>query len=84
MKIATVGIDLVKNVFQVHGIDERGKVVLKKQLRRDQMAAFFGIGCGKGLCGHARRRQTRYVDCSGRSVSSFRRALATLPRAFPS
>jgi transposase len=41
MKITTVGIDLAKNVFQVHGIDERGKVVLKKQLRRDQMAPFF-------------------------------------------
>lgn len=41
MKITTVGIDLAKNVFQVHGIDERGKAVLKKQLRREQMAAFF-------------------------------------------
>jgi transposase len=38
MKITTVGIDLAKNVFQVHGVDERGKAVLKKQLRRDQMA----------------------------------------------
>ena len=41
MKITTVGIDLAKNVFQVHGIDERGKAVLKKQLKREQMAAFF-------------------------------------------
>jgi transposase len=41
MKITTIGIDLAKNVFQVHGIDEHGKAVLKKQLRRDQMAAFF-------------------------------------------
>ena len=41
MKITTVGIDLATNVFQVHGIDEHGKAVLKKQLRRDQMAAFF-------------------------------------------
>lgn len=41
MKITTVGIDLAKNVFQVHGVDERGKAVLKKQLRRDQMATFF-------------------------------------------
>jgi transposase len=38
MKITTVGIDLAKNVFQVHGIDEHGKVI-KKQLKRDQMAA---------------------------------------------
>lgn len=41
MQVATIGIDLAKNVFQVHGVDERGKVVLKKQLRRDQMTTFF-------------------------------------------
>ena len=42
MKITTIGIDLAKNVFQVHGVDQRGKTVLKKQLKRAQMAAFFG------------------------------------------
>lgn len=41
MTITTVGIDLAKNLFQVHGVDERDKAILKKQLRRDQMAAFF-------------------------------------------
>jgi len=41
MKITTIGIDLAKNVFQVHGVDAQGKVMLKKQLKRDQMAAFF-------------------------------------------
>ena len=41
MKITTVGIDLAKNVFQVHAVDERGKAVLRKQLRREQVAAFF-------------------------------------------
>lgn len=41
MKITTVGIDLAKNVFQVHGVDERGKTMLKKQLKREQMAPFF-------------------------------------------
>jgi transposase len=41
MKITTIGIDLAKNVFQVHGVDERGKVVLKKALKRDQVAPFF-------------------------------------------
>ena len=41
MKITTVGIDLAKNVFQVHGIDQHGKVALRKQLKRDQVAAFF-------------------------------------------
>src|SRR5262245_35595495 len=41
MKITTIGIDLAKNVFQVHGVDERGRAVLKKRLKRDQMAGFF-------------------------------------------
>lgn len=41
MKITTVGIDLAKNVFQLHGINEHGKAVLKKQYRRDQMLPFF-------------------------------------------
>jgi transposase len=41
MKITTVGIDLAKNIFQVHGVDERGKAVLRKQLRRAQVAVFF-------------------------------------------
>ena len=41
MKIATIEIDLAKNVFQVHGVDERGHVVLRKQIRRDQLLAFM-------------------------------------------
>jgi transposase len=41
MNITTVGIDLAKNVFQVHGVDGGGKVVLGKQLRRAQVAVFF-------------------------------------------
>ena len=42
MKLTTVGIDLAKNVIQVHGVDARGKAVLKKQLKRNQVLAFFG------------------------------------------
>ena len=41
MKITTVGIDLAKNVFQIHAVDERGKTVLKKQLKRGQVVEFF-------------------------------------------
>ncbi|MBC8740319.1 IS110 family transposase [Paraburkholderia sp. UCT31] len=41
MKATTIGIDLAKNLFQIHGVDEHGKVVLKRQLRLEQMAAFF-------------------------------------------
>jgi transposase len=34
MQIATIGLDIAKNVFQVHGIDAAEKVVVRKQLRR--------------------------------------------------
>ena len=41
MQIATIGLDIAKNVFQVHGIDTAEKVVVRKQLRRSQVLAFF-------------------------------------------
>jgi transposase len=41
MQITTVGLDIAKNVFQVHGIDAKEKVVVRKQLRRSQVIAFF-------------------------------------------
>ncbi len=41
MNITTVGLDLAKLVFQVHGVDARGKVQVRKQLKRSQIAAFF-------------------------------------------
>jgi transposase len=41
MKITTLGLDLAKNVFQVHGVNERGQAVLKKQLKRAQVLPVF-------------------------------------------
>ena len=41
MKITTIGIDLAKNVFQIHALDERGKAVIKKKISRNQMILFF-------------------------------------------
>lgn len=41
MEFTTIGIDLAKHVFQLHGVDRAGNVVLRKQLRREQMAQFF-------------------------------------------
>jgi len=41
MQITTIGLDIVKNVFQVHGIDAGEKVVVRRQLRRSQVLAFF-------------------------------------------
>ena len=41
MKITTIGIDLAKSVLQVHGVDERGKAVLRKQLKCKEVVAYF-------------------------------------------
>jgi transposase len=41
MHITTIGLDLAKNVFQIHGVDANGKAVLRKQLKRSQILAFF-------------------------------------------
>jgi transposase len=40
-RVTTVGLDLAKNVFQVHGIDATGRVVLRRKLRRSEMLEFF-------------------------------------------
>jgi transposase len=40
-EITTVGLDLAKNVFQVHGADVLGRGVLRKKLRRDHVLPFF-------------------------------------------
>ena len=41
MQITTVGLDIAKNVFQIHGIDSDEQVVVRKQLRRGQVMGFF-------------------------------------------
>ena len=41
MTITTIGLDLAKNVFQVHAVDEAGTVVVRKALRRVQVMPFF-------------------------------------------
>lgn len=41
MQITTIGLDIAKNVFQVHAIDAEEKIVFRKQLRRGQVIQFF-------------------------------------------
>src|SRR5208282_601908 len=41
MNIRTLGIDLAKNVFRVHGVDSRGKTVVQRELRRRQLLSFI-------------------------------------------
>ncbi|KQN85144.1 transposase, partial [Sphingomonas sp. Leaf67] len=57
MEISTIGLDLAKNVFQVHGIDADGNVVVRRTLRRAQLLPFFASlpPCPVGMeaCGTA-------------------------------
>ena len=56
-EISMIGLDIAKNVFQVHAIDAAGNVVLRRQLRRSQVEKFFGdlppTRVGMEACGSA-------------------------------
>lgn len=41
MEITTIGLDLAKNVFQLHGVDATGEIVVRRRLRRAQVVDFF-------------------------------------------
>ena len=62
MQVTTIGVDLAKNVFQVHGITESEEVVFNRPLRRAQFLSFFEkldpclVGmesCSRPITGHA-------------------------------
>ena len=41
MQVTTIGLDIAKRVFQVHGVDAAGAVVVRKKLRRAELTPFF-------------------------------------------
>ena len=41
MTVKTIGLDLAKDVFQVHGISENGRVIFNKAIKRAKLLAFF-------------------------------------------
>jgi transposase len=71
LEITAIGADLAKSVFQVHGVDERGKTVLRKQLRREQMVEFFAKPppclVGMEACGSA-HHWARVLQGQGHTV----------------
>ncbi len=50
-EVITIGVDLAKNVFQVHGVDAAGETVIRRQLRRSRVWPFFAQlpGCLVGM-----------------------------------
>jgi transposase len=41
MEVSIIGLDLAKNVFQVHGVDAAGRIVIRRAIRRSQVLPFF-------------------------------------------
>jgi hypothetical protein len=72
--VTTIGFDIAKSVFQVHGIDAAEKVVVRKQLRRSQVRAFGGavsfprfVGA-KARSVYPNERTYRHCDWPGERV----------------
>jgi transposase len=89
MSAAFIGLDLAKSVFQVHGDDGQGKVVVAKRLRRDAVLAFFAnlepcvVGMEACAGSHFWAK-----DCPARShgasdVAAVRQALRQAPEVRP-
>ena len=66
-KITTLGVDLAKNVFQLHGVDFAGKAILRREVRRSQlmktMAQLEPCLIGIEACGGAHYWARRFAEC---------------------
>ena len=73
-EIVAIGIDLAKTVFQIHGVDAAGAVVVRRKLRRSQMPAFFAnlapclIGMEACAGAHVRARELTAPGHDARSM----------------
>jgi transposase len=72
MQVTTIGLDIAKNVFQVHGVDGRGRVVLRKRLARGKVLVFFAnlprcvVGLEAGGGAHHWARELRALGHDAR------------------
>ena len=70
-QVATIGLDLAKNVFQLHGVDAVGNVLLRKQLRRGDVLRFFAglspclVGMEACATAHYWAREARQAGAHG-------------------
>ena len=84
-QITTIGLDIAKNSFAVHGFDAEGKTVLKKELKRAQVAPFFArhepcrIGLEACASAHHWARELKALGHDARLIPA-QRVKAFLPR----
>jgi transposase len=62
--ITTIGLDIAKSVFQVHGVDAGGQVIVRRQLKRRSVLAFFQKLSPWSVSKLAPRRTTGRASCS--------------------
>ena len=63
MQVTTIGINLAKNIFQVHGVDAGGAIVIRKRLGRSKCAVIFREPVSL-VWKHVRQPITGLVSCS--------------------
>ncbi len=39
--VTTIGLDIAKSIFQIHGVDAEGKVIIRRKLKRRYVLSFF-------------------------------------------
>jgi hypothetical protein len=80
--ITTIGFDIAKSVFQVHGVDAAGQVVIRRQLKRRHVLAFFQKlpPCLVGIeaCASATSKSARIAACHSAPCSVLGRSLPLL------
>ncbi len=75
MKVTTIGLDIAKSVFQVHGVDERGKSCVSARLKRAEVRGFFAklppclIGLEAGGGAHYWARELERLGHTARLIS---------------
>jgi transposase len=69
--VKTIGLDIAKSVFQVHGVDANGQVVIRRKLKRRYLLAFFEklpaclVGIEACATSHHWSRQLQALGASG-------------------
>ena len=85
LAITTIGLDIAKSVFQVHGVDARGSAVVRRQLKRRYVLAFFKklppclVGIEACATSHYWSRELQALAHRASHPSGLREALCQTP-----
>ena len=86
--VTTIGFDIAKSVFQVHGVDAADQVVIRRQLKRRQVLTFFEklppclVGIDATSCPHSNGRRSSGSDRSSLQNEALRSMRSKMARPF--